>query len=78
MRLLQILHILHRALLISGEYREGIDLTSGRPPSAMQLFRLASNRKFNREIKSVMEELEAAGLNVFSEVSAMFSINTSY
>lgn len=41
----------------------------------MQMFRLASNRKFNREIKSVMEELEASGLNVFSEVSGTLSFN---
>lgn len=41
----------------------------------MQMFRLASNRKFNREIKSVMEELEASGLSVFSEVSAISSFN---
>lgn len=52
----------------------GIDLSSGKPPSPIQLFRLASNRKFNREVQSVMQELEKAGIDISSQVSTVFIV----
>ncbi|TFY72096.1 hypothetical protein EVG20_g893 [Dentipellis fragilis] len=48
----------------------GIDITSSTPPSNIQMFRLATNRRFTRAVKNVMSELQNAGLDMRTE-SAM-------
>ncbi|KAI0053085.1 hypothetical protein FA95DRAFT_1475875, partial [Auriscalpium vulgare] len=45
----------------------GIDISSTTPPSNMQMFRLATNRKFIKSVKGVMAELKKAGVDLSSE-----------
>ncbi|THH20126.1 hypothetical protein EW146_g1148 [Bondarzewia mesenterica] len=45
----------------------GIDINSTTPPSNMELFRLATNRKFIRGVKHVLAELKKAGIDMDSE-----------
>ena len=47
---------------------EGLDINSTTPPSQYQMFKLVTNRKFVRAVKRVMEELNAAGLKLNSDV----------
>ena len=47
----------------------GVELQPGRPPSAMQMFRLASDQKFREGAKRVVDELKKAGVDLNSEVS---------
>ncbi|KAL5527604.1 hypothetical protein ACEPAG_6405 [Sanghuangporus baumii] len=44
-----------------------VDLAPGKPPSMMQMFKLASNPKFREGAKRVVEELKKAGVDVNSE-----------
>ena len=49
----------------------GLDINStSNPPSQYQMFKLVTNRKFVRAAKRVMEELNAAGLKMNSDVRA--------
>lgn len=50
-------------------YSTDIDLTPGRSPSMMEVFKLASNPKFREGAKNVVEELKKAGVDINSEVS---------
>ncbi|EJD01216.1 uncharacterized protein FOMMEDRAFT_29955 [Fomitiporia mediterranea MF3/22] len=45
----------------------GVELQPGRPPSTMQMFRLASDQKFREGAKRVVEELKKAGVDLNSE-----------
>ncbi|KAI0068898.1 hypothetical protein BV25DRAFT_1910633 [Artomyces pyxidatus] len=45
----------------------GIDINSTTPPSNMQMFRLASNRKFIKGVKAVVTELRKAGVDLHNE-----------
>jgi hypothetical protein len=47
---------------------KGLDINSTTPPSQYQMFKLVTNRKFVRAVKHVMEELNAAGLKLNSDV----------
>ena len=48
--------------------KKGLDINSTTPPSQYQMFKLVTNRKFVRAVKRVMEELNAAGLKMNSDV----------
>ena len=50
---------------------EGLDVNSTTPPSQYQMFKLVTNRKFVRAVKRVMEELNAAGFKLNSEVCTL-------
>ena len=53
----------------------GLDINSTtNPPSQYQMFKLVTNRKFVRAAKRVMEELNAAGLKMNSDVRTAPSI----
>ena len=53
----------------------GLDINSTtNPPSQYQMFKLVTNRKFVRAAKRVMEELNAAGLKMNSDVRTASSI----
>jgi hypothetical protein len=47
---------------------KGLDINSTTPPTQYQMFKLVTNRKFMRGVKRVMEELNAAGLKLNSDV----------
>jgi hypothetical protein len=46
----------------------GIDITSGQPPSKMQMFKLAMSPKFKDGAKKVVVELQNAGVDLSSKV----------
>jgi hypothetical protein len=50
---------------------KGLDFDSTTPPSQYQMFKLVTNRKFVRAVKRVMEELNAAGLRLKSDVRTL-------
>ena len=53
----------------------GLDINSTtNPPSQYQMFKLVTNRKFVRAAKRVMEELNAAGLKMNSDVRTASSM----
>jgi uncharacterized protein (DUF302 family) len=52
---------------MSTECSTGVDLSSGKPPSAMQMFRLATNSEFKEAAKKVVEELKKAGIDLTSQ-----------
>ena len=56
--------------------KKGLDINSTTPPSQYQMFKLVTNRKFVRAAKRVMEELNAAGLKMNSDVRIPPSITT--
>jgi hypothetical protein len=47
---------------------EGLDINSTTPPSQYQMFKLVTDRRFVRAAKRVMEELNAAGFKMNSDV----------
>jgi hypothetical protein len=53
---------------------EGLDVNSTTPPSQYQMFKLATNRRFVRAVKRVMEELNAAGFKTNSDVCHCYSL----
>ncbi|KAF9780293.1 hypothetical protein BJ322DRAFT_1112957 [Thelephora terrestris] len=46
---------------------EGIDITSGQPPSKTQMFKLAMSPKFRDGAKKVVVELQNAGIDLSSK-----------
>lgn len=46
---------------------KGIDLTTGKPPSTLQMIKLASNAEFRAAAKRVEEELQKAGVDLRSK-----------
>lgn len=48
------------------------------PPSNMQMFRLATNRKFIKGVKSVMVELKKAGIDMNSQVRADLAVRFAF
>ena len=46
----------------------GIDVVNGKPPSTMQIFRLATNAEFRDAARRVAGELQKAGIKVDSQV----------
>ena len=50
---------------------EGLDISSKTPPSEYQMFKLVANREFMRAVKRVMEELQAAGSKMNSNVCSL-------
>ncbi len=50
---------------------EGLDINSTTPPSQYQMFKLVTNRRFVRAVKRVMDELNAAGLKLNSDVCTL-------
>jgi hypothetical protein len=51
---------------------KGLDFNSTTPPSQYQMFKLVTNRKFVMAVKRVMEELNAAGLKLNSDVRTLW------
>jgi hypothetical protein len=49
----------------------GVDLSTGKPPSTMQLTRLVLNRKFMKAMKQCMEEFKLVGIDLKSDVRAL-------
>lgn len=47
---------------------EGLDINSTTPPTQYQMFKLVTNRRVVRAVKRVMEELNAAGFKMNSDV----------
>ena len=45
-----------------------MQISPDKPPSMMQMFKLASNPKFREGAKRVVEELKKAGVDLNSEV----------
>jgi len=45
----------------------GVSLETGKPPSNMQMMRLAMNRKFMKTFKTCMEEFQKAGIDLKSD-----------
>jgi hypothetical protein len=64
-------------VFLRGEYcesltsSEGLDINSTTPPSQYQMFKLVTNRRFVRAVKRVMEELNAAGFKLNSDVCTL-------
>lgn len=46
----------------------GVDVSSGQPPSAMTMFKLAADKEFRDVAKNVSEELKNAGIDVTNKV----------
>lgn len=53
---------------------EGLDINSTTPPSQYQMFKLVTNKRCVRAVKRVMEELNAAGFQLNSEVWLCYSL----
>jgi hypothetical protein len=45
-----------------------VDIISGKPPSTMQIFRMAANPEFREAAKRVATELQNAGIKIDSQV----------
>jgi hypothetical protein len=45
-----------------------VDIVGGKPPSTMQMFRMAANAEFRAAAKRVAAELENAGIKIDSQV----------
>ena len=50
---------------------EGLDINSKTPPSEYQMFKLVANREFMQAVEQVMEELQAAGSKMNSDVCSL-------
>lgn len=45
-----------------------IEISTDKPPSTMQMFKLAANPKFREGARRVIDEMRNAGVNITSEV----------
>jgi hypothetical protein len=48
--------------------KAGIDFASGKPPSTLQMMKLAANSEFREGAKRVVEEMQKAGVDLKSKV----------
>ncbi|TFK43138.1 hypothetical protein BDQ12DRAFT_674463 [Crucibulum laeve] len=48
-------------------HEKGVDLASGKPPSGMQMMRLAANSEFREAASTMVEELKKAGVDLKSK-----------
>ena len=56
----------------------GVDIIGGKPPSPMQMFRIAANVEFREAAKRVATELQNAGIKLDSQVRYPLSIHQSH
>jgi len=58
--------------------RSGVDLSGGKPPSMIQMFRLTANPTLREAAKLVAVELKKAGIDITPQVCSLTDIFAGY